>query len=120
MMTEQTRKTTVSNDEWKRNVRRSARVKTNFQLKVWIMVNEQQTLLPGYARNISGEGICAFIPADLAIDQQVELQFALPGSARELTLQGIIRAVNEFQYGIEFIRPDSATKRVLRSFATAP
>jgi len=117
MMTAQTRKTTVSIDEWKRNLRRSSRVKANFQLEVICNVNGERVLIPGYARNVSSEGIGVFIPANLGIDEKLELQFTLPKSELELTLKGIVRAVDEFFYGIEFLGLDAATKRLLRAFS---
>ena len=117
MITLERYKPTVSADEWKRNLRRSPRVKTHFQLAIKYKVNGEKAVVPGYARNISGQGIGVLIPAHLEIDEPLELHFTLPGSQRELTLAGIVRACDEFFYGIEFLGVDAAARRVLRAFA---
>lgn len=117
MITLQNRKPTVSSDEWKRNLRRSVRVKINVQLTIRYTVDGREVIVTGYAHNISAEGIGTLIPTNLEIDQKLELQFRLPGSDRELTLQGIVRACDEFFYGIEFLGVDAGSRRVLRAFA---
>jgi c-di-GMP-binding flagellar brake protein YcgR len=117
MMTIHTRKTTVSTLEWQRNLRRSARVKATFQMQIWTVVDGEKLLFPGYARNVSAGGVGAFIPANLEINQKLELQFTLPRSSKEIIVQGIVRSVDEFHYGVEFMGLDPAAHRVLRAFA---
>ena len=107
----------MTTDEWKRNLRRSPRLKTNFELKIRYDIRGEQVLIAGYARNISGEGIGALIPANLEIDQTIEMQFTLPHSDRQLNLRGVVRAYDDFVYGIEFLDVAAATRRVLRAFA---
>jgi PilZ domain len=118
MIIYESRQPRLATHEWQRNLRRSARVKTNFQITIRFAKNGESIAVPGYARNICGEGIGAFIPADLEIDQKLELQFTLPGSNRELMVRGIVRAVEEFHYGIEFMELDANSRRLLRAFAT--
>ena len=118
MIALETRKPVVTTDEWRRNLRRSARMKANFQLTITYTADGDKVIIPGYARNISAEGIGALIPANLGIDQKLELEFTLPRSHRELTLIGIVRSSDEFLYGIEFLDIDAAARRVLRAFAS--
>jgi hypothetical protein len=104
--------------EWKRNLRRSMRVKSNFPITVSFTVNGEKAAVPAYVRNMSAEGIGAFIPTALEIDHTVELQFTLPASSRELNLKAIVRAAEDFHYGMEFIELDASERCVLQAFTT--
>jgi PilZ domain-containing protein len=102
---------------WTRNIRRSPRAKINMHVKVWRRLKGEKKLVPGYSRNISQDGIAIFIPAEIAVDEKVELQFTLPELSREITVHAIVRAVNKFQYGMEFTSLDSTMKRLLGALA---
>ena len=117
MISLQTRSPMVTTDEWRRNLRRSPRLKTDFELQIRYNIHGEQVLIAGYARNISGEGMGALIPANLEVDQTIEMQFTLPHSDRQLNLRGVIRAYDDSVYGIEFLDVAPATRRVLRAFA---
>lgn len=97
--------------QWRRRARRSPRAKINMHVKVWRIVKGEKKLIPGYSRNISQDGIAVFMPADVQVDEQLELQFKLPGSSSEIKVQAIVRGCNKFQYGMEFINVDSAVKQ---------
>jgi hypothetical protein len=103
----------------KRNNRRSPRAKINMHVKVWRRIKGEKKLVPGYSRNISQDGIAVFIPADLGVDEKVELQFRLPGLSTEVTVHAVVRGVNKFQYGMEFTSLDGAMKRLLAAAAMA-
>ncbi|HKT50567.1 MAG TPA: PilZ domain-containing protein [Candidatus Angelobacter sp.] len=103
----------------KRNNRRSPRTKINMHVKVWRRIKGEKKLVPGYSRNISQDGIAVFIPAQIALDENVELQFRLPGFSTEVTVHAVVRGVNKFQYGMEFTSLDGAVKRLLAAAAVA-
>lgn len=103
----------------KRNNRRSPRTKINMHVKVWRRINGEKKLVPGYSRNISQDGIAVFIPAQLAVGENVELQFRLPGLTTEVTVHAVVRGVNKFQYGMEFTSLDGGMKRLLAAAAVA-
>jgi PilZ domain len=101
----------------KRNNRRSPRVKINMHVKVWRCIKGEKKLVPGYCRNISRDGIAVFIPAQLAVDEKLELQFRLPGLSTEVTVHAVVRGVNKFQYGMEFTSLEDTMKRLLAAAA---
>lgn len=96
-----------------RKARRSPRAKISMHVKVWRMVLGQKKLIPGFSRNICQDGIAVFMPADIPLHEKLELQFTLPGSTREITVQAVVRGVSKFQYGMEFTSLDSTSKQLL-------
>lgn len=100
-----------------RDARRSPRAKISMHVKVWRRVKGGKKLVPGFSRNICEDGIAVFMPAEIPIHEKVELQFTLPGSSREITVQAIVRRVHNLQYGMEFTSLDANSKRLLGSLA---
>ena len=101
----------------KLDLRGSDRRKINIHLKISTTVDGVTKLIPGYARNISDSGMGAFIPAQLPLGQAVEIEFSLPRSSQNITARAVVRAVNKFHYGLEFIALDEASKEQLHSVA---
>lgn len=101
----------------KRTKRRSPRAKINMHVKIWRRVNGEKKLVPGYSRNISQDGIGVFIPAQIPVGENVELQFRLPGLSTEFTVHAVVRGVAKFQHGMEFTSLDGAMKRLLAAAA---
>jgi hypothetical protein len=101
-----------------RKSRRSPRAKISMHVKVWRYLKKgNKKLVPGYARNICQDGMAVFIPADIAVDEKLELQFTLPGSSREITVQAVVRGIHRFQYGMEFTSLDPTSKQLLAAMA---
>jgi len=100
-----------------RDTRRSPRAKISMHVKVWRRVKGGKALVPGFSKNICQDGIAVFIPADVPIHEKLELQFTLPGSSREITVQAIVRRVHNLQYGMEFTSLDANSKRLLGALA---
>ncbi len=116
-MLTQVRNTTVSSGPVRKGVRRSPRAKISMHVKVWRRVKGQKKLIPGFSRNICQDGIAVFMPADIPVNENLELQFTLPGSTREITVQAIVRGINKFQYGMEFTSLDATSKQLLGALA---
>jgi hypothetical protein len=117
MFTQASTTSTVSTSGSSRKVRRSPRAKISMHVKVWRQIKGQKKLIPGYSRNICQDGIAVFMPADIPVHERLELQFTLPGSTREITVQAIVRGVSKFQYGMEFTSLDSTSKQLLGALA---
>ena len=101
-----------------RKARRSPRAKISMHVKVWRYLKKgNKKLVPGYARNICQDGIAVFIPAEIPVDEKLELQFTLPGSTREITVQAAVRGIHKFQYGMEFTSLDATSKQLLAAMA---
>jgi hypothetical protein len=87
-------------------------------VKIWRHLKKgEKKLVPGYARNICQDGIAVFIPAEIPVDEKLELQFTLPGSSREITVHAIVRGIHKFQYGMEFTSLDATSKQLLAAMA---
>jgi hypothetical protein len=112
MMSSNIRNQTISAN-WHRNLRRSPRARIDIVLKVWRHLDGEKQLICGRTRDISEHGIAAQVPADLEINEKVELQFTLPGSTNAITLKATVCAANERHYGFEFNSVDRLTKRTL-------
>ena len=102
----------------KSDLRQSRRYSINTHLKILRSVNGEQKIIPGYARNISTGGIAAFVPAQLTIGERLEIQFAFPGFPESLTVAGVVRTVERWQHGIEFIKLDGATERMIAELSS--
>ena len=100
-----------------RDARRSPRAKISMHVKVWRRVKGGKTLVPGYSKNICQDGIAVFMPAEIPIHEKLELQFTLPGSSREITVQAVVRRVQNLQYGMEFTSLDGISKQLLAALA---
>jgi hypothetical protein len=97
----------------KSHLRKARRYNINTHLKILKSLNGQKKVIPGYARDISKGGMAAFVPAQFAIGERLEIQFAFPGFHENLTVAGIIRTIDKCQYGIEFINLDRTTERII-------
>ena len=104
----------------KSDLRQSHRNGIHTHLKIFRLVNGEQKIIPGYARNVSTGGIDAFVPTQLAIGETLEIQFVFPGFPENLTVFGIVRTIERWQHGIEFIRLDSATERIIAERSRRP
>ena len=112
MMSSNIRNQTISAD-WHRNLRRSPRARIDIVLKVWRHRDSEKHLVCGRTRDISEHGIAAQIPADLEMNEKVELQFTLPGATSAISLKATVCAANERFYGFEFNSVDRLTQRTL-------
>jgi len=97
----------------KAGLRTSERRKIYTHLKVSAVVNGSTKLIPGYAVNISETGIAAFIPAQLRVGDTVTIEFTFPRSGHTFSMQSIVRANTKFQYGMEFVGMNQATRENL-------
>lgn len=100
-----------------RDARRSPRAKISMHVKVWRRVKGGKKLVPGYSKNICQDGIAVFMPAEIPLDEKLELQFTLPGSSREITVHAVVRRVHNLQYGMEFTSLDAISKLLLGALA---
>src|SRR5437588_10466730 len=98
------------------DLRSSALHKINVHLKITTTLHGARKLIPAYALNLSDSGLSAFIPAELPPGHTVEIEFSLPRSQNVLA-RAVVRAINRFHYGLEFIKLEDAVKEQLRALA---
>ena len=101
----------------KLDLRGADRRKINMHLKISTTVAGARKLIPGYARDISDSGLAAFIPAQLPLGHLVEIEFSLPRSSQNVIARAVVRTVNKFHYGLEFIALEEAAREQLRNVA---
>jgi PilZ domain len=94
-------------------LRQSPRYRINTHLKILRFVKGAKKIIPGYAQKISEGGMAAFIPAQLSMGETLEIEFAFPGFHERLTVHGVVRTTDKFQYGVKFINVDDATMRTI-------
>src|SRR5258708_37763770 len=97
----------------KTGLRQSRRYRINTDLKIFRFVNGAKKIIPGYARKINEGGMAAFIPAQLSKGEKLEIEFTFPGFHERLTVHGVVRTTDKFQYGVKFIHVDDATMRTI-------
>ena len=97
----------------KSGLRTSERRKIHTHLKISATINGVTKLIPGYAVNISETGIAAYIPAPLRVGDTVTVEFTFPRSSHTFSMQSIVRANTKFQYGMEFVGMNQATRENL-------
>jgi len=97
----------------KSDLRQSRRYSINTHLKILRIVNGEKKMIPGYARNVSKGGMAAFVPTRLSMGEKLEIQFAFPGCSEKLTVAGVVRTIDKWQYGVEFINLDCTTARII-------
>lgn len=103
----------------KSNLRRTPRSAIHMHLKIYRTIAGEKKLIPGYARNISEGGVAAFVPGHLATDERLEVQFTLPGTKTELTVKAIVRTVERFQYGLEFVKLEEGVRQLIAEHCQA-
>src|SRR5947209_7881602 len=99
----------------KADLRSSPRHKINVHLKISASMNGATRVIPGYARDISDSGVAAFIPTQLSAGHTVDVEFSFPRFGQTVSARAIVRAVNKFHHGLEFIGLEQAAREQLRS-----
>lgn len=112
MISSNVRNQTISAN-WHRNLRRSPRARIDIVLKVWRHLEGEKQLACGRTRDLSEHCIAAHVPANMEINEKVELQFTLPNATTAITLRATVCAANEGLYGFEFDSIDRLTKKTL-------
>lgn len=67
-------------------------------------------ILPGRSLELSESGISALIPAELVLDEIVDMQLQLPFGP--LYTRALVRNRNVFRYGFEFIYPTNVQREL--------
>ena len=80
------------------------------RVAVPVLIRHDGSCVEGLSINISEGGIYLFAAAHLAVGTQIEIEFQLPNSKRDVRTCGTVRRRAVYLYGIEFLK-DSATAR---------
>jgi len=105
-------------------VRRSRRLRVNFPIKLFTLVQQRRCVLQGRSHDISEAGMAIYIPAELQVGQMVQIEFILPESSHRLGVTALVRDCSGFRCGVEFLSLTTPEQKALRDccdrLASAP
>ncbi len=90
-------------DEGTPERRRTKRFHIDVRLRASVRSGGVKLPVYGRASNLSVGGIAAFLPVELVVGEQVELDLILPYSTQPLKVRAIVRNRRSFAYGLEFV-----------------
>ncbi len=71
-------------------------------LRATLREQGKRVAVHGRGNDLSRGGVSAFLPVELVVGQQIELDLALPYSSHPLKLRAVVRNRRSFTYGLEF------------------
>lgn len=83
-------------------LRRSARFKVNFAIKLFACVQQRRCVFRGRSHDLSEQGMAIYIPAELDPGQIVQIEFIVPETNQHLGVHAIVRDSAGFRCGVEF------------------
>ena len=89
--------------------------RTTLDKRVKIFDSDSGELVHGRCTNLSPGGLGATIPGKLAIGDPVEIELTLGVSADVFRARAVVRNVNGFQYGFEFLDPSHELRHAILS-----
>ena len=99
-------------------VRRWERYTVDVRLKASFKRNGMTLAIFGRGSDVSQGGMAAYIPSDLPVGTNVELELSLPYVSGEqpIRIHAAVRNRNGFRYGLEYLKLSSADQeRLLKS-----
>jgi c-di-GMP-binding flagellar brake protein YcgR len=104
-------------------VRRWQRVKIEVHIKVRVQKSGRTEFVHGQGNDVSEGGMAAYVPADLCVDDQIEVEIVLPYGKRPVSFSARVCNRNGFRYGLEFVNVAEANRTellsCLKAFAVA-
>ena len=104
--------------ETQNGVRRWERYAVDIRLKASFKRNGMPLAIFGRGSDVSQGGMAAYIPSELPVGMNVELELSLPYVSGEqpIRITVIVRNRNGFRYGLEYVTLSDADKeRLLKS-----
>jgi PilZ domain len=104
--------------ETQNGVRRWERYAVDIRLKASFKRNGMPLAIFGRGSDVSQGGMAAYIPSELAVGANVELELSLPYVSGEqpIRITVIVRNRNGFRYGLEYVTLSDVDKeRLLKS-----
>ena len=103
--------TTATTMNWE-TIRRWKRHRVDVRLKIIHWKDGAKAIVFGQGSDISEGGMAAYVPAEFAKDDNLELEMVLPYSASKdpLLLKAVVRNRNGFRYGLEYVGVTDAVR----------
>jgi predicted GNAT superfamily acetyltransferase len=102
----------TANSKIDRRRRRHPRYRSEFQVNVSYIQDDQHKKLAGHCRDLSEAGVGILLAAELSNGDVVGLGFSLPGSTLFWDVRAVVRYRRGYHYGFEFL----ALKREQQDF----
>ena len=107
-------------------LRRWLRYKIDVPLRLIAQRTTKTLTVQGRGRDLNCGGMAVFAGIELAIDEQVAVEFTPPYSGHSIRVRGFVRNRRGYTYGIEFIAENDADYRnvgqlesILKTLASA-
>jgi hypothetical protein len=109
----------LSTEQTSASMRRSPRVAVDFAVQVFA----SRMTCCGRGHELGRYGMAVHVPVELHVGESIRIMFQPPGSRMRFGLNGRIRNVKGFRYGLEFVEISSAElaelERVVSQLAPA-
>ena len=96
-----------------REKRRSARYHIDVRVRVKVFSNGVPRIVHGRGSDLSQHGMCLFLPIELGIHTEIEIEVTLPHCSQQLKVEAAIRNRRSFAYGIDFINITAAQQNLI-------
>ena len=95
-------------------VRRRQRLRLNTPVCLVVPRPDKVNLVNARVRDISDDGVAIFAGVELAIDSEVQVEFAPPFGKGPLRVRAIVRNRRAYVYGLEFLPRDGEEEQTLQ------
>ncbi len=93
--------------------RKFRRFEFDVRLRATVRKNSGRVAVQGRGNDLSGCGLAAFLPVDLAEGESIELDVTLPYATQPLKLRAVVRNRRGYLYGLEFANTTPAQRAVI-------
>ncbi len=94
--------------------RRFARLRIDLNVTVHYRERTEQSTKYAHGTDMSLGGLSIYLPADLAPDTEMELEFKLPPENQSVRLKARVRNKNMYRYGLEWFGLTDVQRHDLR------
>jgi hypothetical protein len=88
-----------------------------FKLEVPLELFIEETRLRGWCRDIGEGGLGGSVVGSVTVGQDIVLQFQLPGGTEQLRMRAVIRHVNGFIFGSEFVTLNPEQRNAVKRYS---
>jgi hypothetical protein len=97
--------------------RRWERIKIDCRLRVAFTVGSEVETIDGQGNDVSGGGMSVYIPAELAVGDNVTVELVRRYGKPRVTAAATVNNRNGFRYGLEFVGlEDDQREQVVKNF----
>ena len=104
--------------------RRAIRYKIDVPLRIVLHKTDKTVIREGRGRELSENGVCVMVGVELAVGDEVEIEFTLPYSGEPIRALSTVRNRKGYCYGCEFVpegqgdhQVGARLRQALQSFA---